>query len=49
MKDEQTKVTISKKAITGEDSIGGAVLQVVDKDGKVVVENGRRKPERIQQ
>lgn len=38
MKDEQTKVTISKKAITGEDSIGGAVLQVVDKDGKVVVE-----------
>lgn len=38
MKDEQTKVTISKKAITGEDSIGGAVLQVVDKDGKVVVD-----------
>ena len=38
MKDKQTKVTISKKAITGEDSIGGAVLQVVDKDGKVVVE-----------
>ena len=38
MKDKQTKVTISKKAITGEDSIGGAVLQVVDKDGKVVVD-----------
>ena len=38
MKDAQTKVTISKKAITGTDSIGGAELRVIDKDGKVVVE-----------
>lgn len=38
MKDIQTSVTISKKAITGEDSIGGAKLQILDSEGKEVVE-----------
>lgn len=37
MKDIQTSVTISKKAITGEDSIGGAKLQILDSEGKEVV------------
>lgn len=38
MKDTLTSITISKKAITGTDSIGGAELRVIDKNGKVVVE-----------
>ena len=38
MTDIQTSVTISKKAITGEDSIGGAKLQILDSEGKEVVE-----------
>ena len=37
MTDIQTSVTISKKAITGEDSIGGAKLQILDSEGKEVV------------
>ena len=37
MKDIQTSVTISKKAITGEDSIGGAKLLILDSEGKEVV------------
>lgn len=43
IKDTPTSVTISKKAITGTDSISGAVLQVVDKDGKIIVQNWETK------
>ena len=38
MKDDTTKVTISKKAITGDDKLPGAKLQVLDKDGNVIEE-----------
>ena len=37
MTDIHTNVVISKKAITGEDSIGGAKLQIIDSEGKEVV------------
>ena len=38
MKDDTTKVQISKKAITGDDELAGAKLQVKDSAGKVVDE-----------
>lgn len=38
MKDDVTKVSISKKDITGDGELAGAKLQVLDKDGKVVDE-----------
>ena len=43
MTDTQTSVTISKKAITGEDSIGGAKLQIVDSEGNEVVKTWETK------
>ena len=36
MKDDTTKVTISKQDITGDQEVPGATLQVIDKDGNVV-------------
>ncbi len=36
MKDDVTKVTISKQDITGDKEIAGAKLQVIDKNGEVV-------------
>ncbi len=36
MKDDTTKVSISKKDITGDGELAGAKLQVLDKDGKVI-------------
>lgn len=39
MKDIPTKVTISKKALTGTDSLGGAKLRIIDSQNKVVVES----------
>ena len=38
MTDEATKVEISKKDITGDDELPGAVLQVIDKDGNIIDE-----------
>ena len=38
MKDELTVTVISKKAITGEDELPGATLQITDSDGNVVDE-----------
>ena len=38
MTDEATKVEISKKDITGDDELPGAVLQVIDKDENVIEE-----------
>lgn len=38
MQDIPTKVTISKKALTGTDSLGGAKLRILDSQNKVVVE-----------
>ncbi|MGN1225241.1 MAG: collagen binding domain-containing protein, partial [Ruminococcus sp.] len=38
MKDDTTKVSISKQDITGDKEIPGAKLQVLDKNGKVVEE-----------
>ena len=38
MKDDTTKVKISKKAITGDDELPGASLKVLDKDGNVIDE-----------
>ncbi|MBR1751858.1 MAG: hypothetical protein IJ740_13490, partial [Ruminococcus sp.] len=38
MKDDTTKVKISKKAITGDDELPGAKLQVIDKETDEVVE-----------
>ncbi|MDD2958419.1 MAG: SpaA isopeptide-forming pilin-related protein, partial [Lachnospiraceae bacterium] len=38
MKDDVTKVSITKTDITGEKEIPGATLQVIDKEGKVVEE-----------
>ena len=38
MKDDYTKVEISKTDITGEEEIEGAHLQILDKDGEVVEE-----------
>ncbi len=38
MKDDHTKVEISKTDITGEEEIEGAHLQILDKDGEVVEE-----------
>lgn len=38
MEDTPTKVVISKKAITGTESLGGAELRVVDGDNRVIVE-----------
>lgn len=43
MTDTQTGVTISKKAITGEDSIGGAKLQIVDSEGNEIVKTWETK------
>ena len=43
MTDTQISVTISKKAITGEDSIGGAKLQIVDSEGNEVVKTWETK------
>lgn len=36
MLDKTTKVQISKKAITGEDELPGAVMQVLDKDNNII-------------
>ena len=36
MKDDVTKVTISKQSVTGSEEVPGATLQILDKDGKVV-------------
>ena len=37
MKDEQTKITVSKKAVGGEDELEGATIQILNKEtGKVV-------------
>lgn len=36
MKDDVTKVSISKKDITGDGELAGAKLQVLDNDGKVI-------------
>lgn len=38
MKDDVTKVSISKKDITNKEELPGAKLQIIDKDGKVVEE-----------
>lgn len=38
MTDEATKAEISKKDITGDDELPGAVLQVIDKDGNIIDE-----------
>ena len=38
MTDEATKAEISKKDITGDDELLGAVLQVIDKDGNIIDE-----------
>ena len=38
MKDDVTKVTISKQSVTGSEEVPGATLQILDKDGKVVEE-----------
>ncbi len=38
MKDDVTKVTISKKDITGDNEIPGATLQIKDENGDVVEE-----------
>ena len=38
MKDDHTKVEITKTDITGEEEVEGATLQVLDKDGKVIEE-----------
>ena len=36
MKDDVTKVTISKQSVTGSEEVPGATLQILDKNGKVV-------------
>jgi len=36
MKDDVTKVSISKKTLTGSEELAGAELEVLDKDGKTV-------------
>ena len=38
MKDDVTKVTISKQSVTGSEEVPGATLQILDKNGKVVEE-----------
>lgn len=38
MKDQPTKVQITKKDITNEEELPGAKLQIIDKDGKVIEE-----------
>ena len=46
MKDDVTKVSISKKDITGDNEIPGATLQIKDENGDVV-ENGHRQTSRM--
>lgn len=38
MKDDATKATISKQALTGDAELSDAVMQVIDKDGNVIEE-----------
>ena len=49
MKDDHTKVEISKTDITGEEEIEGAHLQILNKDGEVVEEwTSGKEPHRIE-
>lgn len=50
MKDDHTKVEITKTDITGEEEVEGATLQVLDKDGKIIEEwTSGKEPHLIEQ